>query len=70
MNKISRAARLAPVLTAFLFIFSSASLRAMPNFARKTGMPCSGCHTVIPRLNEFGYKYRVAGFRLPDDIGK
>jgi hypothetical protein len=43
---------------------------AMPNFARKLGVPCETCHTTIPRLNETGYKFRAAGFRLPEMIGK
>ena len=28
------------------------------------------CHEPIPRLNEFGYKFRAAGFRRPSEIGK
>jgi hypothetical protein len=44
--------------------------RAMPNFARKYEVPCAYCHTQIPVLNEAGYKFRAAGFRLPDEIGK
>ena len=43
---------------------------AMPNFARKYNMTCSGCHNPVPRLNEFGFKFRAAGFRTPDEIGK
>ena len=43
---------------------------AMPNFARKLGVPCQTCHTQIPALNETGYKFRAAGFRLPEMIGK
>jgi hypothetical protein len=43
---------------------------AMPMFARKLGIGCAYCHTVIPRLNETGYKFRAAGFRLPENIGK
>ncbi len=43
---------------------------AMPLFARKYGVPCSTCHTTIPRLNETGYKFRAAGFRLLEEIGK
>lgn len=42
---------------------------AMPNFARKYNMSCSGCHNGVPRLNEFGFKFRAAGFRTPDEIG-
>jgi hypothetical protein len=43
--------------------------KAMPNFARKLNAPCSLCHTTIPRLNETGYKFRAAGFRMPNMIG-
>lgn len=43
---------------------------AIPNFARKYSLPCSGCHTVVPRLNETGFQFRAAGFRMPDEIGK
>src|SRR5437867_1659812 len=46
------------------------SADAMPLFARKYGVPCSTCHTTIPRLNETGYKFRAAGFRLLEEIGK
>jgi hypothetical protein len=45
---------------------------AMPMFARKFAVECSHCHTTIPRLNETGYKFRAAGFRLLTEmpIGK
>ncbi len=43
---------------------------AMPVFARKYGVACTFCHTTIPRLNAIGYKFRAAGFRLADSIGK
>jgi hypothetical protein len=43
---------------------------AMPVFARKYGVQCAFCHTTIPRLNAIGYKFRAAGFRLPESIGK
>ena len=44
--------------------------KAMPNFARKYGVSCSVCHLQVPVLNETGYKFRAAGFRFPDEIGK
>ncbi len=50
-------------------VILAAPARAMPNFARKYGMACSACHSTIPRLNEFGYEFRRAGFRLPSEIG-
>ena len=43
---------------------------ALPNFARKYGMSCAVCHTTIPRLNQVGYNYRRAGFRMPDELGQ
>lgn len=42
----------------------------MPNFARRYNMSCNGCHMPVPRLNEFGYQFRAAGYRMPDGIGK
>jgi len=53
-----------------LVVLSSSSIFSMPNFARKYGMACSACHNPIPRLNDFGFKFRAAGFRLPEEIGK
>ncbi len=43
---------------------------AMPLFARKLGVSCSTCHTSPPRLNETGYQFRAAGYRMPSEIGK
>lgn len=56
---------------ALVLAFSSAA-HAMPQFARKYKMPCSGCHDAgaFPRLNDVGYKFRRAGFRMPENIGK
>jgi hypothetical protein len=45
-------------------------VRAMPNFARKYSMECAACHTTIPRLNEMGFQFRKAGFRMPSEIGE
>jgi len=44
--------------------------KAIPMFARRYGVPCSTCHTSPPRLNETGYQFRAAGFRMPTEIGK
>jgi hypothetical protein len=43
---------------------------AMPIFARRLGVSCSTCHTSPPRLNETGYQFRAAGYRMPAEIGK
>ena len=45
---------------------------ALPSFSRKYHMACSGCHDapVVPRLNDVGFKFRRAGFRMPETIGQ
>ena len=43
---------------------------AMPTFARKYNVDCSMCHTIVPKLNRTGYEFRLAGYRLPDQIGQ
>lgn len=59
----------AATLVAFWAIWSFHNdLTAMTQFARKTGLECTSCHTVIPKLTEMGYRYRAAGFRMPDEI--
>jgi hypothetical protein len=58
------------ILTAGFLFGAARSGDAMPMFARKLGVECSLCHTTIPRLTEMGYRFRAAGFRLPEDIGK
>src|SRR2546423_6711950 len=57
-------------IVSLVALFGTHEAAAMPNFARKLGVPCETCHTTIPRLNETGYKFRAAGFRLPEMIGK
>jgi len=51
-------------------LFDTGDAHGMPLFARKLNVPCETCHTTIPALNETGYKFRAAGFRLPETIGK
>ena len=53
-----------------LTVLTVVDATAMPNFARKLGVGCATCHTTIPRLNETGFKFRAAGWRVPEDIGK
>jgi len=38
--------------------------RAVPSFARQTGMPCSSCHTVFPELTSFGRQFKLNGYTL------
>jgi len=38
--------------------------RAVPSFARQTGMACSACHTVFPELTPFGREFKLNGYVL------
>ncbi|MEO7237562.1 MAG: hypothetical protein ABIZ96_02985 [Gemmatimonadales bacterium] len=49
----------------------ASSERGIPPWARKYNMNCSGCHyPAPPRLNATGLRFRWAGYRMPEDIGK
>jgi hypothetical protein len=45
----------------------SNSVRAIPAFARKYSMPCTGCHEAWPKLNNFGQKFKDNGYQLGND---
>lgn len=46
-------------------------VQAIPAFARKYNMNCSGCHSpAVPRLNAKGFAFRWAGYRMPEEIGE
>lgn len=42
---------------------------ALAQFARRYGVDCTVCHSSLYQLNSTGYKFRVAGLRMPDEIG-
>lgn len=46
-----------------------AAYAAIPAWARKYNMNCSGCHyPAPPRLNATGQRFKWAGYRMPDEI--
>ena len=49
-----------PVLTALCLAAQNA--RAVPSFARQTGMACAACHTVFPELTPFGREFKMNGY--------
>ena len=55
-------------LTALLAVASAIALagpsRAVPSFARQTGMACAACHTVFPELTPFGREFKLNGYVL------
>jgi len=36
--------------------------QAVPSYARQTNMPCAGCHTIFPALNNFGRQFKLNGY--------
>ncbi|AAR34388.1 cytochrome C [Geobacter sulfurreducens] len=55
--------RILVAVAASLWLIADAS--AMSAFARKYGMQCDGCHSRIPKLNEFGTAFLKNGFAIP-----
>jgi hypothetical protein len=41
------------------------SANAIPAFARQYGTSCQTCHSVFPKLNDFGKAFKDAGFQFP-----
>src|SRR5271157_2602122 len=39
---------------------------AGPQFSRQYNTSCSTCHTVYPKLNDFGKAFQDAGFQFPE----
>ncbi|HLV79514.1 MAG TPA: hypothetical protein VKT32_04505 [Chthonomonadaceae bacterium] len=61
----------AVVLCSTLLLAPPAPGRAIPAFARKYHTTCARCHSVVPRLNNYGWNFKLRGFHVPgdEDIG-
>ena len=60
-------------LIALLIMLSSAEVKALPSFARQTGMPCSACHVQAfgPGLTPTGRNFKLYGYTdVSDDRTK
>ena len=54
------------LITTVTSLFFTASVGAVPAFARQTDMPCTGCHyQSFPALNSFGRIFRAGGYTMP-----
>ena len=67
--------RRTPVVTLALALAVATLLpgdaQALPAWARKYNMNCSGCHSpAVPRLNAKGFAFKWAGYRMPEEIGE
>ncbi|HYX07598.1 MAG TPA: hypothetical protein VE912_12780 [Bacteroidales bacterium] len=47
-----------------LLLFLNNTARAVPGFARQTGMSCMACHSVFPELTSFGRQFKLDGYTL------
>lgn len=57
--------------TALATVLGANEAGAIPAWARKYNMNCSGCHyPAAPRLNATGLRFRWAGYRMPEEIGE
>jgi hypothetical protein len=46
----------------FLGLLNAPKARALPSYARQTGLPCSGCHYTPPELNPAGRRFKLMGY--------
>jgi len=51
-------------LAGLAIIAFAGTARAVPSFARQTGMACEACHTVFPQLTHFGRMFKANGYTL------
>ena len=52
----------APVLVLLMATLNPPKAKAVPSFARQTGLPCSGCHYTPPELNPAGRRFKLLGY--------
>ena len=57
MQKVTSVATALLIAGAMIMIASGPS-NATPAFAKKTGQPCTKCHTAPPVLNDYGKKFK------------
>ncbi|HEX4153915.1 MAG TPA: hypothetical protein VHY75_17040 [Steroidobacteraceae bacterium] len=52
------------VLGTSALMLISTPARAVPPFARQTGLACEACHTIPPELTSFGRRFKLNGYTL------
>ncbi len=53
-----------------LCLLSAGEARAVPSFARQTGLSCNVCHSNPPELTAFGRNFKLKGYVLTDMTDK
>jgi hypothetical protein len=54
----------AMVVVAVVSSLATAPAHAVPSFERETGLACSACHTIFPRLTPFGREFKENGYSI------
>jgi hypothetical protein len=57
-------------LTTAVWLSSFGAAEAMPHFARSTGLRCTACHVLPPKLNSSGEAFFARGYRLPSPMDR
>ena len=65
--KLKMMARFTVALALLLFIGRPTRTMAIPAFARKYHTTCARCHTAEPRLNNYGWNFKLRGYHVPGD---
>jgi hypothetical protein len=60
----TRTALWIPLLGLLAIVALGGDARAVPSFARQTGMQCTACHTAFPQLTPFGREFKLNGYTL------
>jgi hypothetical protein len=47
-----------------MLMLAAPPARAVPPFARQTGLACEACHTMPPELTAFGRRFKLSGYTL------
>src|SRR5947207_9631370 len=50
------------VVVLLMAMVNPPNIKAVPSFARQTGLPCSGCHYMPPELNPAGRRFKLLGY--------
>ena len=58
--------RLALAAVAVSALAAPAGVEAIPAFSKKYELACASCHDSFPLLNEFGEKFKINGWQMPD----
>src|SRR5665648_1007899 len=62
IHKILRKVFFLLIVIVLLEFLQFRTARAIPSFARQTGMKCNECHTVFPELTPFGRLFKLGGY--------